>query len=354
MADLITVTDGSSFLTERTYGPLVAANQGRALVASFVLRQHDCRPGRRMPGGGGAGGLPLTHQPSAAPVHRSRVAAPGRQRGRRPGPEPHRQGGGGLAPPVAAHGQTRPTYRPAEVAREESRTGISRGQQGRAERDGVRAARRSAARASPACRSPQAGTACRSLDASHTTYPTGRRQYSCDPSSGRRTWRRPRASSRPPSAPTSSGPWTSHPASRLRSSAPANRSSTPRCASASTTTSPRTTSGVSASAWRPTSTTTARRSTRTRTSSTARTSCRTRRAATSARTATSPTTRTIRRGSPPTAGRCCCTSTAAAPPGPCRRSTVARSPSTRPIPACATAGWSSCPSRGCCCCSAPL
>ncbi|MEV7614112.1 hypothetical protein [Streptomyces sp. NPDC089799] len=43
-ADLITVTGGSSFLTERTYGPLVAANRGRAPVASFVLRQHDYRP----------------------------------------------------------------------------------------------------------------------------------------------------------------------------------------------------------------------------------------------------------------------------------------------------------------------
>nr|WP_253268293.1 hypothetical protein [Streptomyces asoensis] len=44
MADLITVTDGSSFLTERTYGPLVAPNQGHALMTSFVLRQHDYRP----------------------------------------------------------------------------------------------------------------------------------------------------------------------------------------------------------------------------------------------------------------------------------------------------------------------
>lgn len=43
-AGLITVTGGSSFLTDRTYGPLVAAGGGRAPVASFVLRHHDYGP----------------------------------------------------------------------------------------------------------------------------------------------------------------------------------------------------------------------------------------------------------------------------------------------------------------------
>ncbi|MGE7384577.1 hypothetical protein ACQKM2_03605 [Streptomyces sp. NPDC004126] len=43
-ASLITVTGGSSFLTPRTYGPLAAASDGRAAVASAVVRHHDYGP----------------------------------------------------------------------------------------------------------------------------------------------------------------------------------------------------------------------------------------------------------------------------------------------------------------------